>query len=215
MIRQPSVRCAFTLIELLVVIAIIAILIGLLLPAVQKVREAAARMKCSSHLKQIALAAHNYHDTVQSLPPPSAPTPFLGSLQVLLLPYVEQKTVFDAFDKNVGAETHALNYPARVAQVPIYLCPSDPSTGTHVDMGAAVPTGVSPVAVGRNNYYGNAGAHGWWFETRNGVSRPPELAGPFGLGDRSHCSASPTERATRRCSLRSAEAHGRGTTGSM
>jgi prepilin-type N-terminal cleavage/methylation domain-containing protein len=178
-------RSAFTLIELLVVIAIIAVLIGLLLPAVQKVREAAARSKCQNNLKQLALAAHNYQSANGRLPPgvlanaqkiayPAGPTTaaWLSDL-TLLLPYVEQDSIYrtmkinGSVDNPVGPAWFSVpeNYRAALNHVPTFICPSDspydiynnPNGRIFSRVYAAQYQGGPVIAAGFNNvsFYGS------------------------------------------------------------
>jgi prepilin-type N-terminal cleavage/methylation domain-containing protein/prepilin-type processing-associated H-X9-DG protein len=133
MVRTPPrKRPGFTLIELLVVIAIIAVLIGLLLPGVQKVREAAARTQCTNNLKQMGLAMHNYHLNNQMFPSGyyQAGTLQQTGWQLQLLPYIEQMNVYNQsvtyLTANPGlGHTDSTAYPAVNFQCPTFICPSN------------------------------------------------------------------------------------------
>ena len=157
-------RRGFTLIELLVVIAIIAVLIGLLVPAVQKVREAANRIKCGNNLHQLGLAAHQYHDVHQHLPPGAGYTPVAesgvwGHNFFHLLPYLEQDNLYHHALGPVALATGPVtiywpgNNDVYSQPVPTFVCPSDPSVG---------PDGVvrvNGISWGASSYAANSQVH--------------------------------------------------------
>jgi prepilin-type N-terminal cleavage/methylation domain-containing protein/prepilin-type processing-associated H-X9-DG protein len=154
--KRSATRPGFTLIELLVVMAIIAILIGLLLPAVQKIREAANRMKCTNNMKQIGLALHNYENNYGKAPAWGYDIPRVSaqgtdpghSALTQLLPFIEQQALADRFDLNVGRDLPPNNNAERTREVKMAVCPSAPSDRPGQVDGVtdyAPPIGVSDV----------------------------------------------------------------------
>ena len=171
-----SRKRGFTLIELLVVIAIIAVLVALLLPAVQQAREAARRTQCGNNLKQIGLALHNYHGNFNVLPPSYLYLPGGGGLQgapdptngdagpgwawaMLVLPQMDQSPLYNAFNINVPC-WDPKNAAAAQTSLPTYLCPSsaNPDSAFNVISG----NGRTLAVFSRGNYVASAGNFGVW-----------------------------------------------------
>ncbi len=164
-------RRGFTLIELLVVIAIIAVLIGLLLPAVQAAREAARRMQCSNNMKQIGLAMHQYHTTYDAFPPCGSVdingnstgggrVPQTASIHLRLTNYLEQRAVYDAYNFLIGDVLNGAAVPANTTvmstPIPGYLCPSDSNPGSTQNLAGGYSAPVTTV-----NYAVNGGVNRW------------------------------------------------------
>ncbi len=169
-IRVRKQGRGFTLIELLVVIAIIAILVALLLPAVQQAREAARRTQCKNNLKQIGIAFHNYHDIYKQFPLGEVSTSTNRQFQtawgwaVLTLPQLEQSNLYNQLNPGATRLDQAISDPIKLAflrtPIPPYLCPSDPGQPLNASRSLRGTTGaVQPVST--SNYVGIHGVCAW------------------------------------------------------
>jgi prepilin-type N-terminal cleavage/methylation domain-containing protein len=181
-------RRAFTLVELLVVIAIIGVLVSLLLPAVQQVRESARRTQCQNNMRQIGLAVHNYHDQFNVMPPGSTRSNEL-SWHVHILPFIEQRNLYDKFNFNAGQYTDVIGGQPQAGRganglikVPAYLCPSSPTdkmlpNAPNTPNNAEIINGETPYTT---HYYGILGPRGTKPDGTNYDSEPTTGSGSFG-----------------------------------
>ncbi|MCC7420304.1 MAG: DUF1559 domain-containing protein [Planctomycetaceae bacterium] len=163
-IKQSPPRAGFTLIELLVTIAVIAVLVGLLLPAVQQAREAARRAQCRNNLKQLGLALHNYHDNCGRLPlqqtccPVGTPLSFPKinhSWTVRLLPYLDQASMYQQMDFSAGAGLSGVTLLLKQKPLAVVQCPTDPAS----DRVIGRSDDASALALAMTNYAVCAGSH--------------------------------------------------------
>ena len=190
-------RDGFTLVELLVVIAIIGVLVALLLPAVQAAREAARRMQCGNHLKQLGLACHNYVDTYKRLPIGTMhndPANIVraawqggdhrkGSMLVKILPWMEQNTLFDSLDfsRDVVVQLDALGFNTGGKRIPTYACPSDGTTAAQLTADRQFYNYAKNI--GNQNMSAQGG---WCTRYPNNAAEPVQGGNLYGRGPHGH-----------------------------
>lgn len=184
--KTINLRAGFTLVELLVVIAIIGILIGMLLPAVQQVREAARRATCLNNMKQIGLALHNYEGASGKLPPGAVynidPLYDRGSILIRLLPYLEERSTHDAFDFtfNTNNQTFPDGSLIKSRVVPVFLCPSYAGETTYNGAEASCySASAGPTAHSNNPSHSCSLWSAWNSLALAPYGDPKNFAGPF------------------------------------